>query len=73
VRHSNFIRPALEGRTLLDELNHRIKNVLASIINLISFNAVWADNVEAKEALSNLPVRANFGLDVSIIKLYRIV
>jgi two-component sensor histidine kinase len=46
--------PAQEGRTLLDELNHRIKNELASIINLITFKAVWADNVEVKEALSDV-------------------
>ena len=42
--------PALEGRTLLDELNHRIKNELASVINLVTFKAVWTDNVEVKEA-----------------------
>ena len=41
--------PALEGRTLLDELNHRIKNELASVINLVTFKAVWTDNVEVKE------------------------
>ena len=46
--------PALEGRTLLDELNHRIKNELASVINLVSFKAIWTDNVEAKEELSNV-------------------
>ena len=46
--------PALEGRTLLDELNHRIKNELASVINLITFKAVWTDNVEAKEELSKV-------------------
>ena len=46
--------PALEGRILLDELNHRIKNELASVINLISFKAIWADNVEVKEELSNV-------------------
>jgi two-component sensor histidine kinase len=46
--------PALEGRTLLDELNHRIKNDLASVINLVTFKAVWTDNVEAKEELSNV-------------------
>ena len=46
--------PAQKGRTLLDELNHRIKNELASIINLITFKAVWADNVEVKEALSDV-------------------
>ena len=45
--------PALEGRTLLDELNHRIKNELASVINLVTFKAVWTDNVDAKEELSN--------------------
>jgi two-component sensor histidine kinase len=46
--------PALEGRTLLDELNHRIKNEFASVINLVTFKAVWTDNVEAKEELSNV-------------------
>jgi two-component sensor histidine kinase len=46
--------PALEGRTLLEELNHRIKNELASVINLVTFKAVWTDNVEAKEELSNV-------------------
>jgi two-component sensor histidine kinase len=52
VPHSH--PPALEGRTLLDELNHRIKNELASIINLVSFKAVWTENVDAKEELSNV-------------------
>jgi len=46
--------PALEGRTLLNELNHRIKNELASVINLVSFKAIWTDNVDAKEELSNV-------------------
>jgi two-component sensor histidine kinase len=46
--------PALAERTLLDELNHRIKNELASVINLVSFKAIWTDNVEAKEELSNV-------------------
>jgi len=46
--------PALEGRTLLDELNHRIKNELASVINLVSFKAIWTDNADAKEELSNI-------------------
>jgi two-component sensor histidine kinase len=46
--------PALQGRTLLDELNHRIKNELASVINLVSFKAVWSDNVEVKEELGNI-------------------
>jgi two-component sensor histidine kinase len=46
--------PALEGRTLLDELNHRIKNELASVINLVTSKAVWTDNVDAKEELSNV-------------------
>jgi two-component sensor histidine kinase len=46
--------PALEGRTLLDELNHRIKNELASVINLVTFKAVWTDNVDVKEELSNV-------------------
>jgi two-component sensor histidine kinase len=46
--------PALEGRILLDELNHRIKNELASVINLVTFKAVWTDSVDAKEELSNV-------------------
>jgi two-component sensor histidine kinase len=46
--------PALEGRTLLDELNHRIKNELASVINFVTFKAIWTDNLEAKEELSNV-------------------
>ena len=46
--------PALEGRTLLDELNHRIKNELASVINHVSFKAIWTDNVEAKEELGHV-------------------
>jgi two-component sensor histidine kinase len=46
--------PALEGRTLLDELNHRIKNELASVINLVTFKAVRTNNVDAKEELSNV-------------------
>jgi two-component sensor histidine kinase len=54
VRLSNSHPPALEGRTLLDELNHRIKNELASVINLVTFKAVWTDNVDAKEELSNV-------------------
>ena len=52
--HSISDPSALEGRTLLDELNHRIKNELASVINLVSFKAVWTDNIEAKEELSNV-------------------
>jgi two-component sensor histidine kinase len=54
VPHSIALPPALEGRTLLDELNHRIKNELASVINLVSFKAIWTDNVDAKEELSNV-------------------
>ena len=46
--------PILEGRTLLDELNHRIKNELGSVINLVTFKAVWTENAEAKEELSNV-------------------
>ena len=46
--------PAPGGRTLLDELNHRIKNELASVINLVTYKAIWTDNVEAKEELSNV-------------------
>jgi two-component sensor histidine kinase len=47
-------RPVLEGRTLLDELNHRIKNEFASVINVVGFKAVWTDNIGAKEELSNV-------------------
>jgi two-component sensor histidine kinase len=52
--HSLPYTPALEGRTLLDELNHRIKNEFASVINLVTFKAVWTDNIEAKEELSHI-------------------
>ena len=52
--HSISHPPGLEGRTLLDELNHRIKNELASVINLVTSKAVWTENVEAKEELSNV-------------------
>ena len=52
--HSISHLPALEGRTLLDELNHRIKNELASVINLVSYKAVWTDNVDAKEELTSV-------------------
>ena len=52
--HSISHLAALEGRTLLDELNHRIKNELASVINLVTFKAVWTDNIDAKEELSNV-------------------
>jgi two-component sensor histidine kinase len=54
VRHPAPHPPALQERTLLDELNHRIKSELASVINLVSFQAIWTDNVEAKEELSNI-------------------
>ena len=54
MAHSNSHLPALEGRTLLDELNHRIKNELASVINLVSFKAIWTDNVDTKEELSKV-------------------
>jgi two-component sensor histidine kinase len=46
--------PTPEDRTLLDELNHRIRNELASIINLVTFQAVGIDNVGAKEELSHV-------------------
>ena len=52
--HSIAHPPALEERTLLDELNHRIKNELASVINLVTFKAVWTDNIDVKEELSNV-------------------
>jgi two-component sensor histidine kinase len=54
VPHSISRPPALEGRTLLDELNHRIKNEFASVINLVSFKAVWTDSAEVKQELSNV-------------------
>ena len=51
----SIARPTpLGGQTLLDELNHRIRNELASVINLVTFKAVWTDNIEAKEELSNV-------------------
>ena len=65
--HTIALPPALEGRTLLDELNHRIKNKLASIINLISFKAVWTDNVGAKEELSNVVDLLHHHVDVHSI------
>ena len=46
--------PVLEERTLLLELNHRINNELASVINLVSVAAVRADNSEVKAALSDI-------------------
>jgi two-component sensor histidine kinase len=46
--------PAPEQRTLLDELNHRIRNEFTSIINLVTFNAVLTDNVDAKEELGKV-------------------
>jgi two-component sensor histidine kinase len=54
VSHSITDAPVLQELTLLDELNHRIKNELASVINLVTFRAVWTDNIEAKEELSNV-------------------
>jgi two-component sensor histidine kinase len=54
VPHSICHPLAPEGRTLLDELNHRIRNELASLINFVSFKAVWTDNVDAKEELSDV-------------------
>jgi two-component sensor histidine kinase len=54
VRHPIADTPALAGRTVPDELSHRIKNELASVINLVTFKAVWIDNVDAKEELGNV-------------------
>jgi two-component sensor histidine kinase len=48
------IPPVLEERTLLLELNHRINNEFASVINLVSVAAVRADNSEVKAALSDI-------------------
>jgi two-component sensor histidine kinase len=47
-------RPALNERTLLLELNHRINNEFASAINLVSVAAVRSDNSEVKVALGNV-------------------
>lgn len=52
--HSISHSPTLKGRTLLDELNHRIRNELASVINLVSCKAIWTDNADVKEELSNV-------------------
>lgn len=54
MSHSLPHTPAFQGRTLLDELNHRIKNELASVIDLVTLKAIWTDNIEAKEELSNI-------------------
>jgi two-component sensor histidine kinase len=45
---------APEERTLLNELNHRIRNELAAIIDLVTFKAVLTDNVDAKQELGNV-------------------
>jgi len=51
----SIARPApLAGQTLLNELNHRIRNELASVINFVTFKAVWTDNLEAKQELSKV-------------------
>lgn len=52
--HSMDYTARSAGRTLLNELNHRIKNEFASIINVVTFNAVWTDNSDAKRELSNV-------------------
>jgi two-component sensor histidine kinase len=52
--HCNPQPPALEPRTLLDELNHRITNELALVIKLVSLRAIWTDNTDAKEELGNV-------------------
>jgi two-component sensor histidine kinase len=46
--------PALEQRTLLLELHHRVNNEFSSAINFISVAAVRTDNAEAKTALSDV-------------------
>jgi two-component sensor histidine kinase len=46
--------PALNERTLLLELSHRIDNEFASAINLVSVAAVRSDNSEVKIALDNV-------------------
>jgi two-component sensor histidine kinase len=44
----------LDGRTLVRELTNRIKNQLASAIDVVTAAAVRADNPEAKVALGNV-------------------
>jgi two-component sensor histidine kinase len=46
--------PALNERTLLLELNHRINNEFASAINLVSIAAVRSNHAEVKTTLSNV-------------------
>jgi two-component sensor histidine kinase len=46
--------PIVEQGILLRELNHRIKNGLASAINLVSAAAVRVEGAEAKRALSDV-------------------
>ena len=50
---SNTMPSASEMGTLLRELNHRINNQLAAVINLISIEAVRAEGTEAKASLSS--------------------
>jgi two-component sensor histidine kinase len=45
---------APEEPTLLHELNHRTRNELAAIIDLVTFRAVLTDNVGAKQELGNV-------------------
>jgi two-component sensor histidine kinase len=46
--------PISEVGTLLRELNHRVNNQFASVINLVSVDAVRADAAEAKSQLSRV-------------------
>jgi len=46
--------PVPQHRTLLEELNHRIRHEFASIIDLVSFRAVRTDNADAKQELGNV-------------------
>jgi two-component sensor histidine kinase len=45
---------APEERILLNELNHRIRNEFAAIIDLLTFKAVLTDNAGAKQELGNV-------------------
>jgi two-component sensor histidine kinase len=54
VPDSRSYTSALEGRILLDELNHRIRNELASVITLVACKAVRTDNADAKRELSDV-------------------
>jgi two-component sensor histidine kinase len=53
-----------EERVLLRELNHRINNEFASIINMVTLAAVRCENEEAKAALDGVTERLHQYVDV---------